>query len=608
MDAGSGGAVALPDRSAPARVMPLLAAILLLIAGAAVAFQILASGSTRDPADLPFLVAALPSVAVGFTVARRVPSNLVGPVIMLVGLLPLLVFSLDASARLEWDGADISARLAAADWIFLYLGPIALALVFPTGRLLSPRWRVAAVACAAIPIAFFVTSALPLPEIASGVIGLGLLVGQLVLLAASVVSVVLRYRRGDEQQRRQVRWLAISAIFAPAALVTCWLGYLLGLDDLVGFVLLALFVALPVSVGVALLRHELYGFDRVLSGAVRWFTLIALIGLLFATLIVLLGSVLGGSSPIAAAIATLACAAVFRPLQRSLRRGIDARFQPIRERALAAARSFVAAVRQGAAQPEQLETILRAATGDSELTVAAASIRPGRGSTLTERDLRDLEGEARLPLELGRLRGDLRVALEQTAASRARLVRAADEERGRIQRDLHDGAQQNLVALGMRLRSLQRADTARAGELEEIVRLVQLTIAELRNLAQGVRPSALDDGLESALRTMVRRVPLPVDLDLDPAEVAEPIATAAYYTAAEAVTNALKHADARRIRISLRRTHAGLRLLIEDDGVGGAQESVGSGLAGIRDRVEASGGRLAITDTGGGTRVEATFV
>jgi signal transduction histidine kinase len=582
-----------------------VAGALLGVFAATVVVQALALRTTGDPSDLLFMAAAVPSVVIGFIIARRQPTNMVGPVLMLVGLLPEVVFASQASAHLEWFGAGVAGTLADLDWILLYLGPIALALIFPTGRLLSPAWRVVAVGCVVVPVSYLVLGALQGPEILAIILPLMMFA----LLIASVVSAGIRYRRGDEVERRQLRWLAVSAVLAPAALATCWAGYLIfSTDQPVGWVLLLLFVALPVSVGIAMLRHRLYGFDRVLSRTVLWATLIFIIGLLFATLVVVLGSVIGDASPIVAAIATIVCAVVFLPLHRALRRWIDARFRPARERAIRAVRAFVAEVSAERARPEDLEAVLREVTGDARLAVSGTSIVPGEASALTASDVRELELEARLPLELGRLQSDLRTALDQTAASRARLVKAADDERGRIQRDLHDGAQQNLVALGMRLRTLQRSPDPRPEEFEDAVALVQRTIAELRSLAQGVRPSALDEGLEKALRTMVRSVPLPVDLDLEPITVSDAVATAAYYTAAEAVTNALKHAGAQRIRVALDCSADGMRLTVSDDGHGGANEGRGSGLAGIRDRVEAASGRLTVQSTpSSGTRVEAVF-
>lgn len=580
----------------------------------------------RIPELVVLVLAASPAIVLGVIVARRAPTNVVGALLTLVGAGPVTVTGLEAwhatadSASPLWGAAAV-APIADGAWTIHYIGVVAIALVFPTGRLLSPVWRLAAAACVVIPLAFMAVIAFAPDGDTAELLSAPLLLGLLALLVFCVIAVFKRYRRSTDDERRQIRWLATSVTLAPGALLVCWAGaLLLNNFDLVGVVLAALVVAISVSVAVAMLRHRLYGFDRLLAGTVRWAVLVTAVGLVFAAVALLLGLVTGGTSPFVAAAATLAAAVVFLPLQRIIRRWIDARFQPRRERLLGAIRDFVVAVRDGKAAPEDLESVLQRNGGAGLAVAAAVDGGPSRivaadPADLTASDLRELESEARLPLELARLRGDLRIALEQTDASRARLVAAADDERRRIQRDLHDGAQSNLVALGMRLRELQRGGTARTAdaartdaELGEAVELVQRTISDLRALAQGVRPSSLDEGLEPALRAMVKSVPLRIDLSLDPIAVPEPSATAAYYVAAEAVTNALKHARPGRIAISLARTLAGTRLAIEDDGAGGASEAIGSGLAGIRDRVEAVGGKLHVSSLlGSGTLVEAIF-
>jgi len=565
--------------------------------------------------NLVALVVATPAVVLGVVIARRLPTNVVGAVLALTGTASLVDIALEswarsASAPTPLAGAAIVAPIADGTWMLHYVGPLLLALLFPTGRALSPRWRIAVVGCFVIPLGFVIVQ--PLASGDDALLGIvPFLAGMLALLVSAVVSVVLRYRRSGEQERRQLRWLMAAAPLLPLALVVCFIEFgIWGTTNGVGIVLSLLIVALPISVGVAMLRHNLWGVDRLLAGTVRWSVLVAAISLVFGVSAIVLGLVFGASSPLVAAVATLAAALAFRPLQRAIRRAIDARFQPRREHLLREVRSFVLAVRDGRAQPEELQQVLRRA-GGAGLSVhtdgTTARITADAVSAITPADVRDLEAEARLPLELAALRSDLRDALEQTAASRSRLVAAADEERRRIQRDLHDGAQANLVALGMRLRRLQRGSDD-AAEIDEAVELVQRTISDLRALAQGVRPSSLDEGLEPALRAMVQAVPLPVELSLETMTVTEPSATAAYYLAAEAVTNALKHARAGRIGISLRRAGEGIVFSVEDDGSGGASEAIGSGLAGIRDRVEAAGGRLSVTSTAGsGTRVEAAF-
>jgi signal transduction histidine kinase len=201
-------------------------------------------------------------------------------------------------------------------------------------------------------------------------------------------------------------------------------------------------------------------------------------------------------------------------------------------------------------------------------------------------------------------------AQEDLAASRARLVAAGDETRRRIERDLHDGVQQRLVSLALTLR-LVEADAAGdppglRAELTEVASELDAAITELRELSRGIHPASLSQGgLDAAVRVLARRCPLTVDLDLriDP-RPSPAVETAAYYVVAEALTNATKHAAASTVRIEAAVRDGRLELVIADDGVGGADPGGGSGLVGLRDRVEALGGRLAVVSPPGhGTRL-----
>jgi signal transduction histidine kinase len=198
----------------------------------------------------------------------------------------------------------------------------------------------------------------------------------------------------------------------------------------------------------------------------------------------------------------------------------------------------------------------------------------------------------------------------ELAASRARIVAAADETRRRIERDLHDGTQQRLVSLGLELRlaestvppELEEARTAIrrvAGELNRV-------IDELREISRGIHPAILSEGgLGPALRTVARRSAIPVELGhVIEDRLPEPIEVAAYYVVSEALTNAAKHAHAFRVDVEAAVRDNSLLLSIRDDGVGGANPAGGSGLIGLRDRVEALGGSIEIdSPPGRGTNV-----
>lgn len=209
-----------------------------------------------------------------------------------------------------------------------------------------------------------------------------------------------------------------------------------------------------------------------------------------------------------------------------------------------------------------------------------------------------------------RRRDALEARVEALDASRAAAVDSAEAERRRIERDLHDGAQQRLVALGLdlgRAREYFATDPDRALELvtsahEE----AKEALAELRHLVRGFHPAILEDrGLDAALSSVVARSPVPVTLAVDvPVRPPAPVESTVYFVVTEALANVAKHAHARRARVTIGRSGDGLVVEVADDGVGGAQVVPGSGLAGLADRVAAVGGRLrVVSPTGGPTSV-----
>ena len=198
----------------------------------------------------------------------------------------------------------------------------------------------------------------------------------------------------------------------------------------------------------------------------------------------------------------------------------------------------------------------------------------------------------------------------ELAASRRRIVAASDEARRRIERDLHDGTQQRLVSLGLAARAAEAnvpadRDDLRA-ELSRIAAGLTEAVAELQEFSRGIHPAILSErGLGPALRMLARRSLVPVDLhDKVDARFPEPIETAAYYVASEALANAMKHARASHVVITLAASGGSLLLSIRDDGVGGADPARGSGLAGLTDRVEALGGSIQVYSAAGtGTHI-----
>jgi len=204
--------------------------------------------------------------------------------------------------------------------------------------------------------------------------------------------------------------------------------------------------------------------------------------------------------------------------------------------------------------------------------------------------------------------------LTELTASRARVVAAADETRRRIERDLHDGAQQRLVSLSLALQAAQAAVPPRLGELEGELERVAKGLAgvldDLQEMARGIHPAILArGGLEPALKTLARRCTVPVELDVrGVARLPERVEVAAYYVVAEALTNAAKHAHASVVHVDVEAADRFLGLRVRDDGSGGADPARGTGLVGLKDRVEALGGTITVhSPVGAGTSLRAEF-
>ncbi len=202
----------------------------------------------------------------------------------------------------------------------------------------------------------------------------------------------------------------------------------------------------------------------------------------------------------------------------------------------------------------------------------------------------------------------------ELAASRARLVVAADETRRRIERDLHDGTQQRLVSLALSLRAAgagvpeQLVDLRR--QLSEAERGIEAALEELQEISRGIHPAILTrGGLAPALRALGRRSVLPVELQVELSErLPAPIEVAAYYIVSEALTNATKHAHAQQAVVRISAGGTIVDIVVSDDGIGGAEPERGSGLLGLRDRVETLGGTLTLTgEPGEGTTLHATI-
>ncbi|HTP23397.1 MAG TPA: sensor histidine kinase [Solirubrobacteraceae bacterium] len=296
-----------------------------------------------------------------------------------------------------------------------------------------------------------------------------------------------------------------------------------------------------------------------------------------------------------------------------------------------------------AARPDQIEPALARAVGDPSLELALwlpeeqrfvdcdgapATVErdaPGRAVTLVgsedepvaaivhdaglveQRALLEAAGSAAsLAFQNARLQATLRAQLADLRASRARIVAAGDAERKRVERDLHDGAQQRLLAAGLALQLLA-ADRGNGELLAEAQAELQSALRELRELARGIHPAILTDGgLPAAVRSLVDRAPVPVTVDVPDGRYPEPVESAAYFVVSEALANVAKHAHARSAAVSVMRDNGRLVVQVRDDGRGGADDQSGTGLRGLSDRVGALNGDLTVSSApGAGTTVRA---
>ena len=217
---------------------------------------------------------------------------------------------------------------------------------------------------------------------------------------------------------------------------------------------------------------------------------------------------------------------------------------------------------------------------------------------------------ASVALEQERLQAELSARVVELQASRERIVAAGDAERRRLERDLHDGAQQRLVAIALQLRLLQRR-VGHDPSTEELVAAASdqlaLSLSELRELARGLHPAVLEHGLAAALESLASRSTVATTVSYEaPDRLPEPVELAAYFVASEALANVGKYAHATTVSMRVWRAGRVAGIEVADDGVGGADDSAGSGLRGLADRVEALEGRLrVVSPPGAGTTVTA---
>ena len=622
---------------------------------------------------LPWAAATLASCGVGLVLAVRRGDNPIGWLLLANGL--VLVSHGIASGYADYavvaepgalPGGEWAVLWTERGWPALFACITAIAYLFPDGRLPSSRWRPFAIAVAIAFGGLIVTTLLssenysdefahvssPLPEPSESVIG-GLFVlfglGAFAGLLGAAAAVWRRWRRSSGVERQQLKWLAYASMLIPAAVTISMIESAVtgseGAATEIGTV--AVLVGIPLAVGVAVMRYRLYEIDRLINRTLVYVTLTAALAAVFAAVALSLGVAIGSGSTLATAAATLAVARIFGPLRARLQVVVDRRFDRARYEGLRTIERFLAELRAGRAAPEATGEVIARALADPTLElffwlpdiglhvdaagrVAEEVATNGRAVTpvkrgalklatvihdkaLAERPdlLENVIEAAGLAIEIARLRVEVSRRLAEVERSRARIVTVGYEERRRLERDLHDGAQQRLVSIGLALRHVQArlpASSSAAAQLDATVGELTDALEELRELARGVRPVGLDDGLSPALRELASRSPLRVRVEATDERFEDTLETAAYFVASEALTNAAKHARASQITVNAARRNGHLVVRVHDDGIGGALAADGSGLTGMTDRVAALGGSLAIeSPAGGGTVITAVL-
>lgn len=471
------------------------------------------------------------------------------------------------------------------------------------------------------------------------------------LFATGVVLLVLRYRRSSAEPRRRIRWLLLPALLAAGVAVldlVLWRLYPDGVpgaaaEAVVGVLWIPVIASLPLAIAVALLRPTLLDVDRLIRKSLVYGFLWAVIATVYVGAAAGLGLAAGRRLPLGLAIAiAVGATVIFQPARHWLERLADrwvfgARADPSRlvARLGAALEDTVqlesllprmadtlqeglglrwARVRLDAAPPVgDDEPVLTVPIVLGEQRLGVVECGPKHSGAFTDDDeavVATLARQAALAVRNVRLTAELET-------SRVRLVRAQDAERRRLERNIHDGVQQDLVALighAAHVRTQLRRDPPSGeealGELQEGLRRV---IRELRELAHGIHPSVLGDrGLLEAVEALASRSAVPVSVRADPSlrgvRFAEEIEGAGYFTIAEALANVSKHASATQAEVSLARSNGALRIEVRDDGTGFDPLTAAGGLANLAERLSALGGRLDVASRPGeGTTVTASL-
>jgi signal transduction histidine kinase len=598
---------------------------------------------------------------VGFVLVSRLPANRIGWLFVVAGLgLGLGSFSqqygLHALVAVSgsWPGGLLAGWLSTWIWVIPDAMLASLFLLFPTGRLRSRRW---------LPAAWFVAGAVtvttavalvtatqywsdpftgggPNPPVLVAVFFL-----VLAALVVSVAAVVVRFARSSGEERLQLKWFAAAALLVVTAIILSAL-----VDSVLTSVLSSLaFLCLWVAIGIAVLKYRLYDIDIVISKAVLYGTLAVFITAVYAGLVVGVGTLAGGRDrPVLAALAAAVVAVAFQPVRQRAGRLANRVVYGRRATPYQVLSDFARRIGGAYASEEvlpRMAQIVAAGTGAERVVVwlrVGGELRPeassdgspdaaplpvdgqalppvpGSDTSVPVVHQTDLLGAISVKMpkdEPLRAAGQQLVAdvasqaglvlanaglIEDLRASRQRLVTAQDEARRRLERNIHDGAQQDLVALAIKLKIA--ATTVDDDPARQILGELQAdavgALENLRDLARGIYPPLLADlGLAAALNAQASKSPVPVAVEADGiGRFPQDSEAAVYFCCLEALQNIAKYAKASSARICLQAQNRTLRFTVSDDGTGydARYTPMGSGLRNMADRLAALGGRLEV--------------
>ena len=649
-----------------------------------------------DGPGIVFGFAQFVSLGLGVLIATRLPRHPVGWLLIISASAFLLdepvtyfvIYAIHVS-RPPLPGADFLGLVESFLWIPGVV-PIALflPLLFPTGRMLSPRWRavvwlgMVGSACGIIggvlgtnvdrsSLIGGVRPVVRLPQLFA--VGDFLIYGFVLLpvaVIAALVSLALRYRAAASRERHQIKWLLFATAvygFASLAGIVLKQAFSIEVPGLQTAAVLGLLMV-PLAAAVAVLQYRLYDIDIVINRALVYGALAVFITAVYVGIVVGLGTLVGsGGKPnlLLSIVATAVVAVAFQPVRERLQKLANRLVYGRRATPYEVLSEFSQRVAESYAGEQVLDRmaqVLAEGTGAQEAAVwlrsglslrraatwpvsanghdraplelfgqllpdipgsdqavavrhqgqllGALTVQKRTGESLTpieEKLLDDLAHQAGLVLKNVGLTADLQARLEDLRASRQRLVAAQDDERRRLERNLHDGAQQHLVALKVKLGLAERLlaqDPARAkAAISELKGDADEALETLRDLARGIYPPLLAErGLAAALESQARKATIPVRVQADGLRRYPQEAEAAvYFCCLEALQNVQKYAGAESAAIILADAEGELRFEVQDDGAGfdPATTPRGSGLQNIEDRLNALGGTLAVSSRPG---------